>query len=644
MRHSFVALTLPQRVRTTRLIDEEPTVRRAAAVLLTTVLAAGGVATLASPASATGDIVPRNLTITVTDLGPEHRTCHIDADLYIPAGVDSAHRAPSLLVTNGFGGTKADQAPLAQGFGGHGYVTLSYTGIGFVDGDNCPITLDDIQHDGAAASQLMRFLGGDHSIVAVDDAGHQRVYVDQVIRQDATTGIPNDPAVGMTGGSYGGQIQFAAAGYEHQHSTNRLDAIVPLITWNDLAYSLAPENSGLPGGTTKSGSASSRNAGVFKYQWAALFTTVGVANGGQDVPPPTNTADWNTFVTQGCANFDKPVCTALLDISTLGYPTQADIAFLRSNSVATYMKDIRVPTLLGQGEDDTLFNLQESVATYTALKRQGTPVSLMWQSWGHSHSAPQPGELNMRHPEQSFQGRRALAWFDHYVRKTAPAPALNFQYFRDWVFNGSNINTAYATAPSYPVGGTKTWFLSGSSAGGSDGSLVGSQTTVTPGTSVYSGTQPIGPNYTETSGADQSQPVTDPPGTAIRFATATLTKAVNVVGSPRLTVNLTAPLVARTQTAGPGGQLVVFAKLYDVGPKGTIQLPDRLISPVRVADVTKPVTIELPSIVHQFAAGHRLVIVLAGGDMAYRGSSVPQQVTLSTGPTIVQKLTVPVVG
>jgi predicted acyl esterase len=644
MRHSTGGLTLPQRARTTRLIDEEPPVRRAATALLTSVLTAGGMAALAPPASAAGDIVPRNLTITVTNLGPEHRTCHIDADLYVPASATEADPAPALLVTNGFGGTKADQADLAQGFGDHGYVTLSYTGIGFVDGDTCPITLDDVQHDGAAASQLMRFLGGDHSIVAVDDSTHKRVFVNQVIRQDATSGTPFDPAVGMTGGSYGGQIQFAAAGYEHQHGTNRLDAIVPLITWNDLAYSLAPENSGLPGGTTKSGSASSRNTGVFKYQWAALFTTVGVADGGQDVPPPTDTASWKKFVTQGCANFDKPVCTALLDVSTLGYPSQADIRFLRSNSVATYMKDIRVPTLLGQGEDDTLFNLQESVATYTALKKQGTPVSLMWQSWGHSHSAPQPGELNMRHPEQSFQGRRALAWFDHYVRHTAPAPALNFQYYRDWVFNGSNIDAAYATAPSYPVGSTKTWFLSGSSAGGSDGSLVASQAAVTPGTSVYSGTQPIGPNYTETSGADQSQPVTYPPGTAIRFATAPLGSAVNVVGSPRLTVNLTAPVVAGTQAAGPGGQLVVFAKLYDVGPGTTIQLPDRLISPVRVADVTKPVTIELPGIVHRFAAGHQLVVVLAGGDMAYRGSTVPQQVTLSTGPNIVQKLTVPVVG
>jgi len=201
-------------------------VRRATTVLVTTVLTAGGTVALAPPASA-ADIVARDLTITVTGLGPEQRTCRIDADLYVPAGVDAAHPAPALLATNGFGGTKADQADLAQGFGEQGYVTLSYTGLGFVDHDTCPITLDDREHDGAAASQLLRFLGGDGSVVAVDDSTNQRVVIDQVVREDARTGVAHDPQAGMIGGSYGGQIQFATAGVERAAGTDRLDAIVP---------------------------------------------------------------------------------------------------------------------------------------------------------------------------------------------------------------------------------------------------------------------------------------------------------------------------------------------------------------------------------------------------------------------------------
>jgi ABC-2 type transport system ATP-binding protein len=619
-------------------------VRRATTVLLTAALTTGGLAALAPPASA-ADIVPRNLTVTVTNIGPEHRTCRIDADLYVPARVNASRRAPALLATNGFGGTKEDQADLAQGFGEQGYVTLSYTGLGFVDGDNCPITLDDREHDGAAASQLIRFLGGDPSIVAVDDANGQRVTINQVVREDATTGTRFDPQVGMVGGSYGGQIQFATAGFEKAARTNRLDAIVPLITWNDLSYSLAPENSTLPQGTATSGSVSSAGTGVFKYQWAALFTSVGVGNGLADVTALTDPTRVQNYVTNNCVNFEPQVCQALLEVGTLGYPSQASIAFLRSNSVASYMRDVRVPTLIGQGQADTLFNLQESVATYTALKRQGTPVSLAWQSWGHSNSTPQPGELDERHPAQSLEGRAALAWFDYYVRDRGSKPAQGFAYYRDWVFEATgDITKAYATAPSYPVGTQRKFFLSGSSAGGTDGSLVTSQAQVVPGTSAYSGVAPVGPNFTELSGVDQSGPVTDPPGTAIRFATPALTRSMDVVGSPRLTVQLTAPTVTATQSAGPAGQLVVYAKLYDIGPDGAIELPNRLISPVRVTDATKPVTVELPAIVHRFEAGHRLAVVLAGGDLAYRGSTLPQPVTLATGPGLTQQLSLPVTG
>jgi ABC-2 type transport system ATP-binding protein len=643
MHHSIGPLTLPAPACSTRLDDEETPVRRAATVLVTTMLTAGGMAALAPPASA-ADITPQNLTITVTNLGPEGRTCQIDADLYVPAGVSAAAPAPALLVTNGFGGDKTDQAGLAQGFGEQGYVTLSYTGIGFIDGDKCPITLDDVEHDGAAASQLMRFLGGDPSIAAVDDATGNPVHVDQVIREDATTNTPFDPQVGMTGGSYGGQIQFAAAGFEHQAGTNRLDAIVPLITWNDLSYSLAPDNSGLPQGTARSGSVSSSGTGVFKYEWASLFTSVGVADGAADAAALLD-PEQSANLINNCGNFEPQVCQALAEVGTLGYPSQSSIAFLRSNSVSSYMGDVQVPTLIGQGQADTLFNLQESVATYTALKHQGTPVSLTWQSWGHSDQSRDPSELDLRHPTQSLEGRAALAWFDYYVRNRGTAPPQNFTYYRDWVFQATHdITQAYATAPSYPVGKEQTYYLSGTSASGKDGALVTKPNQVHPGTSSYTNLAPVGPNYTETSGVDQTKPVTDPPGTAIRFATTPLAKPMDVVGSARLSVQLSAPDVALTQAAGPAGQLVAFAKLYDVGPDGAIELPHRLIAPVRVADVTKPVTIELPGIVHRFAAGHRLVVVLAGGDMAYRGSDAPQPVTLTTGPGLAQQLTVPVVG
>jgi putative CocE/NonD family hydrolase len=614
-------------------------VRRSTTALLTAALAAStGVAgvVLAAPAGA-ADIAPRDLTITVTGLGTEQRTCSIDADLYVPAGVDARRPGPALLVTNGFGGTKADQADIAQGFGERGYVTLSYTGLGFVDGDACPITLDDRAHDGAAAGQLIRFLGGDRSVRAVDDATGQTVVVDQVLRQDRRTGTPNDPAVGMVGGSYGGQVQFAAAAVEHAAGTDRLDAIVPMITWNDLAYSLDPDNSAPAGG-----SATSPRTGVFKYQWAALFTTLGVVDGVQDLQALADPAQLRTFVNDNCANFDPRVCTALLEVAAQGHPSAASLEFLRSASVASYLADVRVPTFLAQGQADTLFNLQESVATYRGLRAQGTPVSLMWQSWGHSDQQPVAGELDLRHPEASFQGRQVLAWLDAYVRGSGRPPASTFSYFRDWVHAATgDAAKAYATTSSYPVGREQTLYLSGGGPAG--GALVADRAAVVPGVSTYSSVAPVGPNHTETSYLDQTGPVTDPPGTAVRFSTPPLTAPLDVVGSPRLTVTLDAPSVQATQAAGPSGQLVLYAKVYDVGPDGTVELPHRLISPVRVTDVTAPVSVELPAIVHRFAPGHRLAVVLAGGDLAYRGATLPQPVTVRTGG-VPGQLTLPVTG
>ena len=200
--------------------------RRAATVLLTAALTAGGLAALAPPPSAADIVAARP-----HDHGdrPRARAPHLRRSTPTstsPPASTAARPAPALLVTNGFGGTKDDQADLAQGFGEQGYVTLSYTGIGFVDGDNCPITLDDREHDGAAASQLIRFLGGD----PVDRGRRRRDRQSRCTstRWSARTRRPArryDPQVGMTGGSYGGQIQFAAAGVRERgrHQPARRD-------------------------------------------------------------------------------------------------------------------------------------------------------------------------------------------------------------------------------------------------------------------------------------------------------------------------------------------------------------------------------------------------------------------------------------
>jgi hypothetical protein len=118
-----------------------------------------------------------------------------------------------------------------------------------------------------------------------------------------------------------------------------------------------------------------------------------------------------------------------------------------------------------------------------------------------------------------------------------------------------------------------------------------------------------------------------------------------VVGVPTLDLRLSSDQVRITQAAGPGGRLVFFAKLFDIAPDGSVTLVHRLISPVRVPDVTRPVRVELPGIVHRFARGHRLAVVLAATDLAYANrAAVPQKVSVVTTPDRPGVLTLPVVA
>ena len=87
-----------------------------------------------------------------------------------------------------------------------------------------------------------------------------------------------------------------------------------------------------------------------------------------------------------------------------------------------------------QGQNDTLFNLQEAVATYRGLRAQGTPVKMIWQSWGHSGGGtPAPGELDMAEPASSYEGKRVLHWFARYLKDKDVSTGPRFSYFRDWV-------------------------------------------------------------------------------------------------------------------------------------------------------------------------------------------------------------------
>jgi ABC-2 type transport system ATP-binding protein len=269
---------------------------------------------------------------------------------------------------------------------------------------------------------------------------------------------------------------------------------------------------------------------------------------------------------------------------------------------------------------------------------------MIWQSWGHSQSTPAPGELDLDapNPATQYETARVAAWFDHYLAgRTSTSTGPQFAYFREWVKYTGIATPAYATAAAFPVGTRTPLYLSG------DGTLAGSGSAVTSGSQRFV-TPPAGPPTSvdpvdvigSFSAAVPNDTERDAPGTAASWTGAALTKSLDVVGSPTLDLTVSAPTAAATQATGPAGQLVLFAKVLDVAPDGTASLIKGLVAPIRVADASKAVHVTLPGIVHRFAAGHHVRVVVSGGSTNYRGGLTPTPVTIAGGRA--QVLSLPV--
>ncbi|WP_282701258.1 CocE/NonD family hydrolase [Streptomyces sp. CC219B] len=584
-----------------------PGFRAPLAVLLGAALSAP-LALTAPAATATGQYTVTALKFTVR---AGDRTCAVDADLYRPTGVDREHPAPAVLATNGFGGSKSDGSTDAIGkaFAQRGYVSLVYSGLGF-GRSGCLISLDDPAIDGAAASQLVDFLGGKRSA----DDGTTADFV--------TLDAAGDPRLGMIGGSYGGAVQLATAAVDP-----RVDALVPMITWHDLAYSLDPNNAvgadGVPG--------------AFKWQWANGFYLIGE---GQTLLAPG--LDPSRINSLACLHFVSPACDTVRTLNSGRYPAEETarlLAYARSVSPVSYLSRVKAPTLLVQGQADSLFNLNEATATYKTLKAQGTPTKMIWQSWGHS-GGQVAGELSLGqgNVETSYVGRRILAWFDRYLGKKNVDTGPAFAYYRDWTDDPAS---AYATADRLPALSRKL-YLSG------DGKLVDNRSKVARGSRTYTNWL-IPTSHSESSlagmiGLPDPAPY-DTKGTYLGWTSEPLARATDVVGAPRATLKVVSPKAERTQNSGDAAdRLVLFAKLYDIAPDGSRTLVQRLVAPVRVPDVTKSFTVTLPGIVHRYEKGHRLRFVVAASDDAYFGNRGIKPVTVVSAPEDTGVLRLPVVG
>ena len=532
--------------------------------------------------------------------------CDIVGDLYTPSSATRSSPAPAILTTNGFAGSKDDLKGSALMFAERGYVVLAYSGLGF-GGSGCRVTLDTPSVDGRAASRLISYLGGSSGIAYRDRSHRFPATPVRNIRLDdrGSDGRrhAHDPRVGMVGGSYGGQIQFATASVDP-----RLDTIIPMATWNDLSYSVFPNSVGQTQGVT------STTPGAAKINWGVTFAAGGIISGVTD---PATTPDRLT----GCPNFPREVCDGVAQGITSGVPEPRVVNRLRAGSVARYLDRIRIPTLLIQGQKDTLFNLNESLATYRGLRDNGVPTGLIWYSGGHS-GPPAPGDFDEKHPDPTSQyvARRQLDWMDHYLVDAPASTGPTFAYYRDWVLYRGDAAPAYAASAGVDLDSVVTYPFVNRAA----------HFTTPPFGLPTSGDSPDGLKLITAPGQDV-------PGTFVHWDSAPLRGTTDVVGSPTVKLRL------RTNVrpfAPVTDRLVVFVRIQDVAPSGRVTTVGDQVAPARIADPTRPVTITVPAFVHRFDRGHRIRVLVSGGSTNYRGGSVPVPVTITPGGQ--QTVTLPI--
>ncbi|MGH3439495.1 MAG: alpha/beta fold hydrolase, partial [Sciscionella sp.] len=524
--------------------------RWAVPVAILLLIVVTGAIVLTSTRSGPAPLASLDVTIDVVD-GPAHdQHVRLDATVYLPQRTP----APAVIISPGFGGDKGTVAGQAKDLAARGFVVLAYTPRGFGHSTG-KIALNSPDYEVADARQLVDWLAR---------------------RPDVIKDGPGDPRVGVTGVSYGGALSLMLAG-----SDPRVDAIAPAITYNDLSQSLLPDAATTqPLPHTPAAGAFGDN-GVFKRTWAGYFFASGL-RGGSGADPT-------------CGRFIAAVCRAYQQVATAGTASKATVDLLRRDSPMTVTGNIKVPTLLIQGEHDTLFGLDQADANARQIHRAGGKVKVIWYTGGHD--AGNPGARLQQEIGD---------WFDFHLAHHGSDPGTAFSYQVQGAIRSNGKNTVRTvTAPDYPglAGGRterKQLALSGkpqpvlNPAGGNPQALSSL------------------PGISGGLGSLSSRLAADIPGEFAHFTTPALRSQLLIAGTS---------LVRLRVKATPGA--VLFAKLYVVGPDGTKTLPGSAVAPFRVPAGSSEVTVTLPGVVAPVRAGSHLEFVVSSTDQAYTNATKP---------------------
>ena len=292
----------------------------------------------------------------------------IGAHFYPAPDLHPGERAPTMMVGPGWGvpaedASSDDSAGVAGLFGvtsasvfyQHGYNVLTWDPRGFWDSGGT-VEVDSPDYEGRDAQALIDFIAQ---------------------QPEAKLDGPGDPRLGMAGGSYGGGIQLVTAALDH-----RVDAIAPAIAWNSQVSSL------FTNGGVKTGWGSILiGAGVAATTLPGVFSPAGVQTGHQD----------------------EHFYSTAVSATATGTVSDDDKAWFASHGPDFLLNRIKAPTLLVQGEGDTLFTLDQAHRNFESLSANGNALKMMWFCGGHGVCLTNRGE-------EGRVDKRVLAWMSRYLR------------------------------------------------------------------------------------------------------------------------------------------------------------------------------------------------------------------------------------
>ncbi|WP_061335349.1 alpha/beta fold hydrolase, partial [Streptomyces scabiei] len=429
---------------------------------------------------------------------------------------------------------------------------------------------EDLARDGyAVLTWSARGFGRSTGKIGLNDPKGEVADVSKLIdwlatRPEVQLDKKGDPRLGIAGASYGGAIALLTAGYD-----DRVDAIAPAITYWNLADALFPN-------------------GVFKKLWAGLFVNTG----------------------GGCEKFETRLCEMYQRVAESGRPDAEAVKLLAARSPEAVGDRIKVPTLLMQGQTDSLFPLGQADAAAEAIKANGAPVDVDWISGGHDG-----GDM-----ETSRVQARTRAWFDRYLKDDRGADTGSAFRVTRTLGAGSGDGEprlAGTTDDTYP--GLES-DLTKIALAGREQSFENPAGANPPAISALPGLG-AGGGLAQLSSLGVGISL-DFPGQFAAFQSKPVADDLQITGSPTATVHV----------KSTSEDAVLFAKVYDVGPDGRSQvLPSQLVEPLRVegAEAGKDVTLTLPAIDHELDDGHRLRLVLASTDLGYASPTTPATYTVS---------------